>query len=354
VIGAGKIGRLRTRTIVEHPTTELAAVLDTAPDAAARAVQGTTALATTDPARFFDVAMDAVVISTPVPAHEAACLAAFERGWHVLCEKPLSNTVTSCSTIVQAALKAKRALAVGFNLRYYPAFRFVKETIDSGRIGVLDHLRVFGGHEGLPKFAHEWEYKAPASGGGAMMDVGIHMTDLTQFVLGDITDVFGVMSESIWRVSGSEDNAIAVFRNAAGVPALYQATWTEWKGYGISVEAYGSLGMVRGSYAPMQNLLITQDRPGGVRRTTRYRYPEIQLREKARTWQSTALISFRDELADFVAMTEGSTEVVIADGYAGLRSVEIADAVRRCTESKQAISLPALGRMPVPDGAPRR
>ena len=62
---------------------------------------------------------------------------------------------------------AKRAFGVGFNLRYYPAFRCVRETIQSGRIGKLDHLRVYGGHEGLPKFAHEWEYKAPISGGGA-------------------------------------------------------------------------------------------------------------------------------------------------------------------------------------------
>ena len=49
-----------------------------------------------------------------------------------------------------------------------------------GRIGAVDHFRVFGGHEGLPKFVHDWEYKAPLSGGGAMWDVGIHMTDLVR------------------------------------------------------------------------------------------------------------------------------------------------------------------------------
>ncbi|MDQ2963863.1 MAG: Gfo/Idh/MocA family oxidoreductase [Pseudomonadota bacterium] len=354
VIGAGKIGRLRIQSIIEHPKAGLAAVMDTSAEAAASAVQGTEAHATTDFERFFAADMDAVVISTPAPAHEAACLAAFDRGWHVLCEKPLSNTVESCRRIVQAAIAAKRTLGVGFNLRYYPAFRFVKDTVARGAIGDIDHLRVFGGHEGLPKFTHEWEYKAPASGGGAMMDVGIHMTDLTRYILGDITEVYGVMSESVWHVPGSEDNAMAVLRNPEGVTALYHATWTEWKGYGISLEVYGNRGMVRGSYAPMQNLLITQDRPGGSRRTKRRLYPEIILREKAKTWRSTALISFRDELADFIAMTEGRTDVAIADGYAGQRSVEVAEAVRRCTESHEVIHLPVLGRMPTAGGTPQQ
>ena len=314
---------------------------------AAQAVASTTGAATmTDLEAFFGCAMDAVVISSPSPAHEAACLAAFARGLHVLCEKPLSNTVDSCQRIVDAALASKRALATGFNLRYYPAFDFVKQTVARGDIGVIDHLRVFGGHEGLPKFAHEWEYKAPMSGGGALMDVGIHMTDLARYVLGEVTEVSGVATESIWRVPGSEDNAMALFRNPQGVTALYQATWTEWKGYDISIEAYGDKGMVRGAYAPMRSLLITQDRPGGPRRVTRHRYLGAQVRERLKTWQSTALQSFCEELDDFVALTEGNTGGRIADGFAGLRSVEIADAVRRSTLSRSSVVMDALGVMP--------
>jgi len=281
-----------------------------------------------------------------VPAHEEACLRAFDRGLHVLCEKPLSNTVTSCRRIADAAIAARRALAVGFNLRYYPAFRFVKDTIARGAIGEIDHIRVFGGHEGLPKFTSEWEYRAPLSGGGAMMDVGIHMTDLTRYLLGEITQVCGVMTEAIWKVPGSEDNAMAIFRNPAGVAAIYQATWTEWKGYGISVEAYGSLGMVRGAYAPMYNLLITQNTPGGRRQRTVHTYPEIRIREKLKTWQSTAVLSFAEELDDFVGLARGRTDGRIADGFAGVRSVEVADAVRQSSADLHPVSLPALGAMP--------
>ena len=341
LVGAGKIGRLRARAIRQFPGWSLAAVFDPVEQSTRDVASDTGARACASLDEFLDVPMDAVLVSSPVHQHVEPCLGAFARGLHVLCEKPLANSVESSREIVRAAEQSGRVLAVGFNLRYYPAFRFMKDVIDEGRIGTLDHLRVFGGHEGLSKFTHDWEYRAPESGGGAMWDVGIHMTDLARYYIGDITEVYGTMSERIWRVPGSEDNAMAIFRGASGVTASYQATWTEWKGYGIAVEAYGDRGMVRAEYAPMRNLLITQDRPGGHRRVERRRYPGIMVREKLRTWQSTALLSFVDELRDFERLTKGLSGTRIADGRAGLRAVEVADAVRRSTMTGQAVRLPA-------------
>ncbi len=345
IVGAGKIGQLRARSIKEHGTTELRAVLDVSAESARKAVARTQALPLTNPEEFFGTAMDAVIISTPVHTHEELCLKAFHNNFHVLCEKPLSNTVESCQRIVDAAVAADRVLAVGFNLRYYPFVSFIKDSIDSGTIGDVDHIRVFGGHEGLPKFACEWEYKAPISGGGALMDVGIHMTDLARYFLGEITEVVGIATEKIWHVEGSEDNAVVLMRNPEGIPAIYQATWSEWQGYECYVEVYGNRGMVRGSYAPMKNILITQDEPGAPRKKKTIYYPDILVKEKLFSWQVTALKSFKQELGDFVALINGSTETSIADGYAGLRSVEVAAAVRQSSENREVIHLPVLGQM---------
>jgi predicted dehydrogenase len=346
VIGTGKIGQLRATTLREHTSTTLAAVYDVHPDSARRAAasSGATVAASID--AFFDVPMDAVVISTPVHVHEGTCLAAFQRGLHVLIEKPVTNSATTTRTLVDAALAAKRAFAVGFNLRYYPAIKFMHEAIAGGRIGAVDHFRVFGGHEGLPKFVHDWEYKAPLSGGGAMWDVGIHMTDLARYFLGEITEVYGISTERIWKVPGSEDNAMAVFKNPDGVAASYQATWTEWKGYGFFIDAYGDKGMVRAAYAPMRNTLITMDRPGGAARKQERYYPQIAVREKLFTWKTTALQSFREELDDFLALAAGRRDLTIADGYAGLRAAEVAEAVRASGATGTPVRLPVLGRMP--------
>ena len=72
----------------------------------------------------------------------------------------------TAADIDAAAKAAKRVLATGFNLRYYPFVSFVREMVNSGVIGKVDHVRIYGGHVGLSSFGHEWEYKQPHSGGG--------------------------------------------------------------------------------------------------------------------------------------------------------------------------------------------
>ncbi len=339
VVGAGVIGQLRAQTIRANPATVLAGVADPAPDQAKRAVEGSGATACRSMDELLALpGLEAVIVSSPVQFHEEAVLKAFDAGVHVLCEKPLSNTVDSCRRMVEAGRKAGRVLATGFNHRYYPSMKFLKQAIDAGRIGELDHVRVFGGHDGLHNFRADWQYKSPESGGGAMMDVGIHMTDLARYVLGEVSDVYGVATNRVWEVPGSEDNAMAIFRSPSGVTAVYQATWTEWKGYGFFVEAYGNRGMVRGFYAPMRNVLITQEKPGGPRRKETKYYPEIMVREKLRSWTSTALLSFQDELADFLRMVEGE-RTALADGVAGFRAVEIANAVYESSTSGAPVKL---------------
>lgn len=344
IVGAGVIGRMRAASVRANPATVLVAVAD--PDLAAAqrvAGAGATAVATLD--QLWDTPLDAVIVSSPVQFHADACVAALSRGLHVLVEKPITNSVASAEAVVAAAKESGRVLAVGFNLRYFPAMAFVRRAIDDGTIGDLVHVRLFGGHDGLANFRAEWQYRAPESGGGATMDIGIHLSDLARFFLGDITEVYGVASEQVWQVPGSEDDAIAVLRSPSGVAARYHATWDEWEGYRLVVEAYGTLGMVRGSYGPMRNLLITHERPGAPRRTQRKWYPEVMLREKFRSWETTTQLAFAEELRDFVARIEGHPGGWLADGHDGLRAVQVAAAVRQSSATREAVHLPPLGRL---------
>jgi predicted dehydrogenase len=282
--------------------------------------------------------LDAVIVSSPIQFHEEQCRAAFEAGCHVLCEKPLASTSAAARRVLDVAEQHGKLLAIGFNHRHYPSIRYLKDALDQGRIGKLDHVRVFGGHDGLNNFRADWMYKGDICGGGAMMDAGIHMTDLARFVVGEIDEVYGVATNGIWNVDKSEDNAMALFKSSAGPTVQYHATWTEWKGYRFYVEAYGDLGMVRGYYAPMSNLLVTHDKPGGPRRKERRFYPEIILREKFKGWQTTSKQSFVDELRDFLLRLEGK-DVALADGWAGVRSVEIAEGVYESQRTGKAVKL---------------
>ena len=343
VIGAGTIGRLRAASIRSNPETELLAVVDPVPTAAERAVEGSGARALADYRAALDLpGLDAVVVSSPLPAHDEQVVAALEAGKHVLCEKPLANTPEGCQRMLAAARASGRTLATGFNHRYYPSIKYLRQVVADGLIGTVDHLRIFGGHDGLHNFRADWQFKAPASGGGAMMDVGIHMTDLAVHLLGDVVEVYGVSSNRILQVPGSEDNAVAIFKSPTGIPVTYHATWTEWKGYRWYVEAYGEKGMVRGYYAPMFNMLITQDRPGGPRRRSFKLHLDVMVRERLRSWTSTALLTFEEELRDFLAMVRGE-KVTLASGFDGFRAVEIAHAVYRSTRDGAVVRLTPRG-----------
>ena len=230
VLGTGDIGKLRAESIVANPDTELVAVADVDLARAQSIAAGTAAKAFADYRDAISAGgLDAVVVSSPVHLHEEMCLAALEAGSHVLCEKPLANSLEACRRILKAAEDRGLTLGVGFNHRFYPAMKYAEECVRTGVIGRLDHLRVFGGHDGSGSFRKDWMYKGPLSGGGTMMDVGIHMTDLVNYIAGDIVEVSAVATGDVWKVEGSEDNAVAVMRTARGIPVVYQATWTEWK-----------------------------------------------------------------------------------------------------------------------------
>ena len=339
VIGAGAMGQLRARSVMAVPGASLAGIADVDEAAARHAAGSSGARVERDYRSFIDSSdVDTLIISTPVGLHEEMILSALEAGKHVLVEKPLSNSLESCRRIHQAATSSKCTVAVGFNHRYYRAMKYLKATVDAGVIGTLDTLRVFGGHDGLQNFRADWMYQGALSGGGAMMDVGLHMTDLARFILGEVTEVYGVAAGNVWKVAGSEDRALAIFKARSGASAIYEATWNEWQGYEVSLEAYGEKGMVRGSYAPMSNLVITHAQPGAPRRKTVHRYLDLIVKEKVQGWQSTTLTTFQEELADFLRRRDGA-QVPLADTLDGLRAVEIAHAVYTSTRTGAAVPI---------------
>jgi len=176
-------------------------------------------------------------------------------------------------------------------------------------------------------------------GGGALMDNGIHIIDLTRYLLGEVEEVFGIATCNVWKLDGAEDNGIALMRSPQGKNAVLQATWSEWKGYRFHIEAYGTKGMLRAYYAPMMNMAIYIDEPGGKPRRKYNFYPMNIIKEKTRGWQVTTAQAFQEEFSDFVGLCEGRQGGIIADAFSGFRAVEIADAVYRSSAEKKSISL---------------
>ncbi len=338
VIGAGVVGEMRVRTMRRTGAVRFAAIADVDLERARRVARPGNAKIVGDYRDLIhDQSVDVVIVSSPVQLHEEMTLAALRAGKHVLCEKPLSNTVDSCRRMLEAAADARKTLAVGFNHRYYPSFRQLKQIVAAGELGPIDHVRAFGGHEGMSQFRAPWMYERATLGGGAMMDVGIHVADLVRHLGFRADHVTAVVTNGVWNVPGSEDNAIVLARTAEGIPISYQATWSEWKGYRLRLEVYGRDGMALAHYPPLLNLLVRRG-PDGRRRRTWTLHPWLNLRERVRGWQVTAEDAFAAELDEFLRLVrDGQGDC--GTGLDGLRAVQFAEAAVRSSETRQPVRI---------------
>ncbi len=136
-----------------------------------------------------------VDVSTPGYTHHDVVLAALEAGKHVLCEKPLANTLVEAREMLLAARKAGTINMVNFNYRRVPAVAFAKQLIESGRIGEIRHWRAVYLQDWLvdEKVPLAWRLKKEFAGSGALGDIGAHILDLSQYLVGPVEKVVGTL-----------------------------------------------------------------------------------------------------------------------------------------------------------------
>ncbi len=134
-----------------------------------------------------------VDVVTPGNTHHEIAIAALEAGKHVLCEKPLANTMEEASEMLDAARTAGTINMVCFNYRRAPAVQLAKKLIDEGRIGEIRHWRAVYLQDFIldPELPLIWRFRREVAGSGALGDLGAHLVDLAHFLVGPITGVVG-------------------------------------------------------------------------------------------------------------------------------------------------------------------
>jgi predicted dehydrogenase len=205
--------------------------------------------------------VELVDVCTPGSSHAEISIAALEAGKHVLCEKPLANTVEEARAMAAAAASAAargtRAM-VGFNFRRVPAVALARQLIAGGRLGTIRHVRAayLAAHAVDPEFPLVWRLRAEEAGSGALGDLGAHAVDLAQYLAGDhITGVSG-LTETFVRerpLPGGggrgpvtvDDAAVFIARFGGGAVGSFEATrFATGHTEGLSVEVNGELGSV--------------------------------------------------------------------------------------------------------------
>jgi predicted dehydrogenase len=167
-LGVGWIGRNRLEAIERSGVAEIAAVCDPAVDGSIETLD--------------DVELDGVVIATPSALHAGQAIAALDRGTAVFCQKPLARTAAEARLVVDAARRADRLLGVDLSYRHARAFRVARDLVRSGELGGLVAAELtFHNAYGPGK---PWFRDPDLSGGGCLIDLGIHLVDLALWTLG--------------------------------------------------------------------------------------------------------------------------------------------------------------------------
>ena len=215
--------------------------------------------------------IDVVDICTPGDSHAEIAIEALAAGKHVLCEKPLANSVDEARAMVQAARRARgsgvRSLC-GFNYRRVPAVALMRQLIAAGRIGAIRHVRAVYLQDWIvdPEFPLVWRLQQEKAGSGALGDIGAHIVDLTQYVtdqritgVSGLTETFirqrpvphessGLAASKDGGVLGDvtvDDAALFLARLDGGAVATYEATrFATGRKNALRVEVNGSTGSI--------------------------------------------------------------------------------------------------------------
>jgi predicted dehydrogenase len=299
--------------------------------------------------------IDIVVVATPNGFHREMTIEAMKHGKHVVCEKPLATTPEDAEEMVATARATGAKLMTNFNHRAHDHMRRGREMLDQGRIGRPTFFRGRIGHarfvvgrspDSPDRFQGKsiWNLDVAQSGGGSLIDNGVHVIDLARWFMGtEFVEAQGVLTRNldlcaeapdgtvhVSRRSECEDNAFGLFRTADGRVASVHASWMQWQGY-LYLEIVGTHG----------SLIIDNDQiQGEVSCRTFGRHGEPIATTIERPAVEKPDPSWRRHLQELVAAIREERDPV-PSGHDGLRAARMVDALYRSAASGKAEAIPA-------------
>jgi predicted dehydrogenase len=331
IVGCGLIGRKRAEAL--EPSDELVGCVDVRPEAAAvlAADHGGHAYTTVDEL-FGAASPEVVVVATSHDSLARLAATALHAGSHVLVEKPAGLGTAELSELSAVAESVGKRVKVGFNHRFHPAIARLAAEVASGAHGGLMYVRARYGHGGRPGYDREWRADPARSGGGELIDQGMHLLDLVHWLAGPLPLHSALLRTHFWDTV-VDDNALLVLGDASRTKpwAVLHVSWTEWKNT-FSLEVYCRTaklqvdGLVR-SYGA-QTLRIYRMSPELGPPSEE----EVTFGEDDRSW--------RDEWAHFKRVLLGKEQLLgsLDDAYYAWQRVEEAYAQSPYASVREALT----------------
>lgn len=258
IIGCGKIAQVRhIPEYADHPEAKLLGFYDINQQRAAALAEqyGGTAYATVEEL-LKNPEIQAVSICAANFAHAELTIAALNAGKDVLCEKPMAITLPECEAMVEAADKNGKFLMIGHNQRLAKAHSMARSLITDGLIGDIITFRTTFGHGGPETWSvdpglNTWFFDKNRAAMGAMADLGIHKTDLIQYLTGQqvVRTTARVTTLDKRDAQGNlisvDDNAVCIYEMSGGAMGTMTASWTYYAAEDNSTVIYGTKGELR-------------------------------------------------------------------------------------------------------------
>jgi predicted dehydrogenase len=279
LVGCGLIGRKRAEAL---GTDRLVGCFDIDLAAAGRLAADHGAAVCASLEELLGLDADVVVVATVHNKLAALACEALAAGRHVLVEKPAGAGLRDVEAIQEAARRAGRLVKVGLNHRFHPGIERAVTEARSGRHGAVMFARGRYGHGGRLGYEKEWRADPAVSGGGEIIDQGMHLLDLSHWLLGALPLDHALLRTHFWDAP-VDDNAVLLLGERGGVGdrspwALFHVSWTEWKNM-FSLEIYceraklAVSGLTR-SYGPQELWIYTMRPELGPPDVEHVRYPD--------------------------------------------------------------------------------
>lgn len=310
--------------------------------------------------------IDLIDIVTPNDTHAEIAIAAAEAGKHVFCEKPLALSLGQAKRMLEAVNKAGVTHMICHNYRFAPAVQFAKKLIEEGRLGKIYHIRATFLQDWLmdPHFPLIWRLRKEVSGGGTLGDLGAHIIDLARFLVGEFSEVVGMMETFIkkrplgsmtdhlkgriesdrWGEVTVDDATVFLARFKNGALGTFESSrFSKGNRAGNRFEINGEKGSLRWDMENLNHLQVYLDDEPGLQGFRTINCTEEEHPYAAAYWPAGHIIGYEHTFINIVSELMNG----ISKGYSplpnfedGVRNQAVLEAVEESVKTRSWVRVP--------------